>query len=572
VSEWVLFSADADKIKNYVFESAKLPEIRGASMVLDDLNWGYDETGARRAPRMAQRTIADLFIEKGLSLDRWPDGHLVYAGGGSLLAVVPNSNVAAALQTEIEALYPQETGAATISCDYQPVSEKALEEDFARVMAAQAMILRRRKEQRDAMPFYEAMPHQRRCASCGIRPATRHQTKPTEAWLCTICDKKRSHSNKGGKAKWTREFEQWLAGEIGVGYRGDRDIEKVRAAQDIEEIAQAGRGQNLVGFVYADGNRVGRFIESLSSIAAYQQKSQAMEAIMLDLVYTALAKHLRPFKIKTASQEDWIHPFEILTIGGDDVLLIVPADRALQIAVDICKGFGERVADWRTGDEAPLTMSAGVVIANAHNPIRYVQDLAEQLLKSAKKRSRKEEQKEGEGTLDFLVLKSQSMLWSDLRDLRHRVYHFKADRGNEQVSLVGRPYTLDDMAKLLAHARLLRDAGFPNAQLQSIRRALRQSRRMGRDWSSLWYLRQKARHRRWRAVLGYIENQWKLFDCPSKSLPPWRYLEEKDHHLYFDTVWEDLYEVRSVLPRLKDEPQGVQGQCRHILDKARGQD
>ena len=69
-----LLSADADKIKEYVFETSKLPEIRGASMILDELNWGEKPTVENDVPR----NVAGVWQRYGL-----PDEARIYSGGGS---------------------------------------------------------------------------------------------------------------------------------------------------------------------------------------------------------------------------------------------------------------------------------------------------------------------------------------------------------------------------------------------------------------------------------------------------------------------------------------------------------
>ncbi len=89
-----LLSADTDKIKEYVFESAKLPEIRGASMILDDLNQEWPEKGNYQLldPR-SPSNLREIFLHYGLPTRRNKDDQqvdsIIYAGGGSLLALVP---------------------------------------------------------------------------------------------------------------------------------------------------------------------------------------------------------------------------------------------------------------------------------------------------------------------------------------------------------------------------------------------------------------------------------------------------------------------------------------------------
>ncbi len=231
-----LFSADADKIKEYVFESAKLPDIRGASMILDELNRGQpDPDGKNLLGVLAGHKLP---VEGALNC-------VIYAGGGSLLALVP-SELAATLQQEMETLYPRETGTATITCvwrrvtpaeltaglaGYSPDRLTALQKqlapeawrriaayyqegenegpaitaeqlgtrkNFGELVTLLGIMLRRAKESKAYAPFIEAVPYGRRCEACGQRPATTLETSPDERYLCKPCKWKAERSRDGG--------------------------------------------------------------------------------------------------------------------------------------------------------------------------------------------------------------------------------------------------------------------------------------------------------------------------------------------------------------------------------------
>jgi hypothetical protein len=95
-----LISADTDRVKSYVFESAKLPEVRGASALLTDVN--------------EKKIKALLWHEFQL-----PPECLLYAAGGSALIVAPTT-LAADIAESIQRRYLKKTGMATISAVYRP--------------------------------------------------------------------------------------------------------------------------------------------------------------------------------------------------------------------------------------------------------------------------------------------------------------------------------------------------------------------------------------------------------------------------------------------------------------------
>ncbi|MBM4430904.1 MAG: hypothetical protein FJ026_11250, partial [Chloroflexi bacterium] len=219
-----------------------------------------------------------------------------------------------------------------------------------------------------------------------------------------------------------------------------KDLELLVAANDLGEIGHASSPNRFVGLIYADGNNVGSMVARISSPARYRQFSRRLYQATEEAVLDALAEHLQPKYVASALDPErpdrekmWVHPFEIITIGGDDLILIVPGDKALPIAQSIgerleetlgchaCEGANEnRYSAQRyhhyddegqptfqaRGYEPQISLSAGVVVAAENTPIYFLWGLAEQLIRSAKRQA-KELKRSGYkgGTVDFMILK-----------------------------------------------------------------------------------------------------------------------------------------------------------------------
>lgn len=120
-----------------------------------------------------------------------------------------------------------------------------------------------------------------------------------------------------------------------------------REARSLREIGDASNQatQGFVAYIYADGNNMGQHIrDKIKTPEDYQQFSEDIFAATTQATYYALKKHLHPHYYEPDAQSSrkqpaWIHPFEIVTIGGDDVLLIVPANKALEIAKTLGEQF-----------------------------------------------------------------------------------------------------------------------------------------------------------------------------------------------------------------------------------------
>lgn len=551
-TDLALLAADTDRTQEYVFESTKLPEIRGGSDLLQRLN---------------KVRLPEIFQRAGL-----PAECILYVGGGSLLALVPYSlaAISGGLVQQIEQLYPLETGKATITCRCQQVSPREIifgllgsnlttgqiealqdrlkPEDAARIahiygvepseipralrqqkhgfgqmVQLMGTLLKQKKDSPSVKPIIEALPFAVRCRMCQIRPAEQMYVYfEDERWpVCHVCRRKTQlqiandnsplqvvGSAGGARSQQVHRFLNCLHNkwpELESGYYAGINPDRVYHAQDLAELGAACQARpGYIGFVYADGNRMGRVLEGLNSPRAYHKFSQALEQAIETATYQAMAENLHPTLIERISPtgkslgRGYVHPLEPLVIGGDDVLLIVPGDAALPIAARLCQIFEREIhsfdlAQYTLSSEPipKLTLSVGVVIADSHNPVRILRQIAKELCQSAKRRAYDELDLKNCATsaLDFLILKSQSMLRRNVEKLRHTPPLYYTDGPNSGRYLTAAPYSLDEFCKLLELLKLARQAEFSVSQLRSVVAALHK----GRQYGAVHYMYQLAR-------------------------------------------------------------------------------
>ncbi|MCA1594618.1 MAG: hypothetical protein LC754_18715 [Acidobacteria bacterium] len=605
-----LVSGGATRIKSYVFESARLPEIRGASGLLDRIN--TEDT-------------------RRLWSDDAPDGLgcedcLIYANGGEVLAFAPISR-AAWLADKIEHLYARETLVAQSVAVWQSFTLRQLREGllagqetnaevikqllghnpadnktFGSLVASLALARFRRREanhdlrdesvadsERPPRPpaHIETVPFARRCSSCERRGASVNaRVADEERPLCEPCARKRVYGQmaKGDdshawrwyaeagltwkarpQSSWMTQFKEWIE-EQPESVRDDYSTEGLRSAEDLSEIGEAAEPGGFVGMIYADGNNVGAQLERLATPTDYKEFAKALFDVTKHAVFTAIKRHLRENVAGGRKRERFL-PFEILSIGGDDLLLIVPAHVALPVACDIAAEVEEglrhhllftRAAgyEWERAQrcehsdaqqltsQSRVSLSAGVVIADAHTPVFYLEQLAEQLLKSAKHYARwlKRERGYYGGTIDFLALKSLTMISGTIEQFRAATQV----RGNKRLH--ARPYTIAETRALLDSIARLKASGFPRNQLYRLRESLREGEGTERGAIDyLYFLTRNADKARQR-----IEQQWTPGHAP---LPhPWR--EPLDGLGLRQTIWSDLVELYEFVPHEGQEENG----------------
>ena len=376
---------------------------------------------------------------------------------------------------------------------------------------------------------------------------------------------------------WVAEFEDYLDQPENRQLASDyyTIYPHPEEARSLREIGNACQG--FVAYIYADGNNMGGYIQQIQTPQEYKKFSEDIFQATEQSVYKALAQHLKPHLLNNLTDPDnknrngcWIHPFEILAIGGDDVMLIVPADRALAIAKTIGEEFenillqiggyrldksspiyaGHRYSPQKaTPSQCKLSMSSGVLIAAEDTPIYYAENLTNQLLKSAKK-SGKKLKNAGYcgGTIDFLVMKSVTTISSNIESFRDE--GLTLDRG-AKLKLYAAPYTLHEIGGLIESVKALKKAEFPKSQLYQIRSFLER----GKQTTILNYRYFRTRLKQGKAELkAEFEEAW----CKPKdkentgNLAPWMFdLKDK----VYETIWREIVDLYDFIePEENSEP------------------
>ncbi|MEH2195473.1 MAG: type III-B CRISPR-associated protein Cas10/Cmr2 [Nostoc sp.] len=648
----------ATKIKQYVFEASKLPDIRGASALLDRIN------------------LVDLptFFGDGrrsLSIEQWLDRNfpdlrqalipelIIYSTGGSILAFCPAAFIDD-LANAIEKRYTHETLTAN-SCavgdtfkllefrfgllqdkiedtfwfdkyeinqanpiikayfDQSEVSDPferfQNRKNFNELVGKLANqftqrrngndLPRKKRPSRCYPPIFETHPYLQRDES-DRRSAIMRVELPNSSFLSEPLARKRlvgeiakresSHAwyeNANLEwnpldiwiPSWVNKFKEFLNEEdnqeLANRYYGAVNQEDVKEARSLREIASASHPSGFVAYIYADGNNMGGYIrQKIKTPQDYRLFSKDIFDATEKSVYKALANYLHPYQYtpdakssRTNKETVWIHPFEIITIGGDDVLLVVPANKALEISQAIGDEFEEHL--WRTGryslepttpnllahryttDNVPpvskclLSMSTGVLITAQDTPIYYADKLVSQLLKSAKKYAKelKKDHKYYGGTVDFLVMKAVTMISSNIKEFREQGL-IKNKDGESKLKLYASPYTLYELGGLLETAKAFKKAEFPRSQLYQIRSLLERGKRtaiLNYRYFKIRLTNDKAKQE--------LKDKFELAWCQPKdssnngNLAPWMSLQESDSQdaeksrMTYETIWRELVDL-----------------------------
>lgn len=191
--------------------------------------------------------------------------------------------------------------------------------------------------------------------------------------------------------------------------------------------------------------------------------ARAVDGAAYQAVVEAVAHHLHP----VPSLSGLIFPFDILLLGGDDVVLVTAAHQALEVALTLVESFSQGT-EGRLGRS--LRLSATVILAHARYPFAALLKLAEGGLAFAK-REAAARQRRGEpareGLINFLVVSSTNHL--DFNTYVERVLRPRPPLSQEALDRTLRPYTTSDFRRLLRAARVVADG--PRTRVQQLRQA-----------------------------------------------------------------------------------------------------
>ena len=271
--------------------------------------------------------------------------------------------------------------------------------------------------------------------------------------------------------------------------RGGKNVDIAQKIEDLEQL-----DKDWLGIVHADGNGMGQLFLEFGKICGQDTLDGYFDAyrkfsLSLDLCGVAAFQEALN---KTWSEQEELIPLIPLVLGGDDLTVLCDGRIAVEFAATYLKAFQEQTKKktvleqssiipeilknkdaCEKDDWTKLGAAAGIAITKPHYPFHRGYELAEQLLKQAKKV--KSKLGVSRCALDFHVLFDGAE--TSLDDLRERWTL------TETHNLTARPYVLgDDGDRKWAKNRLwcdltkaaehLKEDKLPRSQQYALRAAL----------------------------------------------------------------------------------------------------
>lgn len=263
-----------------------------------------------------------------------------------------------------------------------------------------------------------------------------------------------------------------------------------------DDFAQLVAGGYLA-LIHADGNGIGKRYkkhcdewkkqeltgDAVTRAVAQEAHGESFFHSMRVVVRRAVVDALK----QTFTTPGGRRPYEVLMLGGDDLLLICRADRAL----DFAQNYATELKKYKLADGKLLDVAIGVAIAQKSYPLHRLQELAESLASSAKRLYRSLDDKDQTSVIDWQVV-TQSWFEgvAEARQQSERVF-YTINGQTETLLLSRRPYPVlgeNGLKGLLDAARRLDGSGkgkdeekekAARSPLRSLRGACARGRLMG---------------------------------------------------------------------------------------------
>ncbi|MCR4289098.1 MAG: hypothetical protein NUV86_02410 [Candidatus Scalindua sp.] len=430
-----LVVVDIPGIKEYVFGTDKIVEIRGASTLLKRVN--------------------EEFILKFLSEDQKLPVNKVFAGGGSGHFIVEAEEmklVEALSKLKVHVLKESKGGFSIVS-GYSEYFEEKYDESQRNAHFSL-------EKDKDENPFSYAVPihtgYIRECERCSGEASTFKKFHKEDAdlhALCVVCAQKLISGKDKKSGPW-KEFS---------GYLRDRGFD-CRLPKDFEEIgAECRAKKGYTALVYADGNDMGKIFQKIKKREEYESISNMIEKSVRDACWESIIEVSR---IETYKQKNNVLPAAILLMGGDDLLVYLAADIAIPFAISVANKFSEKARAHN------LSLSLGISFGKSHTPISIMVNQAEELLRSAKKSRLKNNQQNNttssEAYIDYHLASDFNQIDVQSSRLNHLTLegNYRTDSERYYLKLYQKPYSLSELKVLWDSANNLLQSGIASTKLR----------------------------------------------------------------------------------------------------------
>lgn len=406
-----LVAAEADKIQDFIFRSARLQEVVGGSNLLTR----FCQEGIQ-ALLAAKESVygKEKEIANGEEKRNW---RIVTSDGGSFRIWFDNEEKAKTFQHDLAEFYRRVADGSLTVANKAEKYETSPPENFHDANKNVTEALRKAKSSSRHARVVAHIPQMAFCASCGLAIAIKHEAYYAEErrkYLCDACVKKRDERLKYfvGPEEYDPEAKEFFINQfrdkIRTQHSALAEVKLWVPADAVDAIGQFDSRQ-YVAYLIADGNSMGEFFRKCQTEDDLHDLSEQLPEVVqqslakpLDLLkqHTDQIAGIREIKIKIKRNGEIVTrpmplkdilPVVPLILGGDDIFALLPAPYAVDFTRSFIQEYQKQMAavlkDLNIQEEP--TLSAVVVICKSNYPYKLAHQRGHELLQRAKKMAKR---------------------------------------------------------------------------------------------------------------------------------------------------------------------------------------
>jgi DNA-directed RNA polymerase subunit RPC12/RpoP len=444
MSRKCLFCLDIDGIQDYIFNTNRVRTIVGASLIISRLN--------------SYETVNLIRDKYGFGKKPEDEEGFINSSGGHSKLIFENHDDAYEFDQIIHRKYEEAGVSITTNIEtFDPNSVREYD-----VLKRAAARLAQSRYNKKAITALTSSPYFKICENCGKEYA-QYFVKESDSLamkdlvICRYCEAK---------------LKEKVSEFAGLPFKFKSQLEEFK-------------GRNgMIALVVMDGNNMAEKIDAVTSssadkaFSALKKFSQKTEYIFSESIKETIISQQPGVQDKKDEEVDFIRP---IIVGGDDVCCVVKAEYGLEFAESLIQKIKEKSiehGDNKFGDG--IHMCAGIVFMRHNYPFNVGYRVAQSLLHSAKRLSRKNND---QSMIDFQVMQSASAL--DIFTIRQKEYSYQI--GGDIYSLTAKPYSIEPVKKKTIksikdfyHRLSLLKGNLAGSKLEYIRSIMRK----GRDTST----------------------------------------------------------------------------------------
>jgi len=378
-----LLAAEADKIQDFIFRSARLREVVGGSQLLT------------------------RFCEEVPRLLLPPNAEVVVSDGGSFRIIFDDAEQTQTFGERLAEVYRRAAGGSLTVAKPVPING-----GFGAASKQAEEALRRAKRWREGWQSQGHLPYMAFCASCGVGLAVAHRAHHEDEdprYLCEPCLNKGAERPAGELGEFLEKFYQVVVcpeDPQAFDWPGKKRRKGRAEIDPLEDVADYDP-RRYVAYLLADGNNMGKVFDACRTSDQMRTLSEGLS----EAVRKALAAPTKTIMDNNPldNRTDFI-PVWPLILGGDDLFALIPAPWALDFARRFCQEYEREMSALFEqigiqGIPCP-TVSAAVVICKSKHPYTLAHEVGEKRLKEAKRMGKRLVLDGGQShsTVDFEVV------------------------------------------------------------------------------------------------------------------------------------------------------------------------